>query len=86
MIYIDIFTVCLHLVIEHGETLLHDFFDRHLEQTMDNYLQYRGTMDRQLQAYLELGMDFSNLAEKTFKEMNPMGFFSPTIKNGDEKE
>ena len=76
----------LHLVIQHGETLLHDFFDRHLEQTMDNYLQYRKTMDNQLQTYIEMGMDFSSLAEKTFKEMNPMGFFSPFNENRNEKE
>ena len=76
----------LHLVIRYGDTLLHDFFDTHLEQTMENYLEYRRSMDHQLQSYLEMGMDLSTLAKKTFKEMDPMGFFSSTFDNKDEKE
>ncbi len=65
----------LHLVIQYGENILHDFFDRHLEKTMANYLEYRKAMDDQIHAYLEMGMDFSNLAEKTLKEFDPLGFF-----------
>ncbi len=76
----------LHLVIRYGDTLLHDFFDTHLEQTMENYLEYRRSMDRQLQTYLEMGMDLSTLAKKTFKEMDPMGFFSSTFDSKDEKK
>ena len=43
-------------------------------------------MDQQLQVYLEMGMDLSNLAEKTFKEMYPKGPFSDTFGNKDEKK
>jgi len=76
----------LHLVIQYGENILHDFFDRHLEKTMENYLEYRKTVDDQIQAYLGMGMDFSNLAEKTLKTMGPMGFFSSPFTSQDNKD
>lgn len=71
----------LHLVIQFGENLLHDFFERYLEKTMENYLIYRKTMDDQVNAYLDLGMDFSNLAEKTLKDLESINIFSETMKN-----
>ena len=74
----------LHLVIQYGENLLHDFFDKHLEKIMKNYLEYRNAMDDQIHAYLGMGMDFSNLTEKTFKKMGPMGFFSTAFGNKDD--
>lgn len=70
----------LHLVIQFGENLLHDFFDKYLEKTMENYLIYRKTMDDQVNAYLNMGMDFSNLAEKTIKDMESLNIFSETMK------
>jgi polyhydroxyalkanoate synthesis repressor PhaR len=70
----------LHLVIQFGENLLHDFFDKYLEKTMENYLVYRKTMDDQVHAYLDMGMDLSNLAEKTMKDMESMNIFTDTFK------
>ena len=66
----------LHLVIQYGENLLHEFFDKYLEKTIENYLDYRKRMDDQFNAYLEMGMGFTNFAEKAFKEINPASFFS----------
>jgi len=70
----------LHLVIQFGENVLHEFFDKYLEKTMENYLMYRKTMDDQVNAYLGMGMDFSNLAEKTMKEMESVNIFSEAFK------
>jgi len=70
----------LHLVIQFGENLLHEFFDKYLEKTMESYLVYRKTMDDQVNAYLDMGMDFSSLAEKTMKDMESMNLFSETFK------
>jgi len=71
----------LHLVIQFGENLLHEFFEKYLERTMENYLVYRKTMDDQVNAYLDMGMDFSNLAEKTLKDMESLNIFSKTLKH-----
>lgn len=70
----------LHLVIQFGENLLHEFFESYLEKTMENYLTYRKTMDDQVHAYLDMGMDLSNLAEKTIKDMESLNIFSDTFK------
>lgn len=70
----------LHLVIQFGENLLHEFFEKYLEKTMENYLVYRKTMDDQVNAYLDIGMDFSNLAEKTMKEIESLNIFNKTFK------
>lgn len=66
----------LHLVIQYGESHLHDFFEKYLEMTIENYLGYRKQMDDQMNTYMEMGTDFSTLAEKAFKDMDPMNFFS----------
>ena len=70
----------LHLVIQFGENFLHDFFDKYLEKTMENYLVYRKSMDDQVNVYLDMGMDFSNLAEKTIKDLDSLNFFAKTFK------
>ena len=75
----------LHLVIQYGESHLHEFFEKYLEKTIENYLNYRQQMDDQFNAYLELGMDFSTLAEKTLKGINPANFFSSAFDHKKEK-
>lgn len=76
----------LHLVIQFGENQLHDFFDKYLEKTMENYLLYRKTMDEQVSTYLDLGMDFSSLAEKTIKDLESMNIFAETFKHYSNKK
>jgi polyhydroxyalkanoate synthesis repressor PhaR len=76
----------LHLVIQFGENQLHDFFDKYLEKTMENYLLYRKTMDEQVSTYLDLGMDFSSLAEKTVKDLESMNIFAETFKHYSNKK
>lgn len=76
----------LHLVIQFGENLLHEFFEKYLEKTMENYLVYRKAMDDQVSTYLDMGMDFSNLAEKTLKDMEAMNIFAASFKDSDKKK
>ena len=65
----------LHLVIQYGESLLHEFFDKYLERSIENYLLYKKRMDDQMNAYLEMGMGLSDIAGKTFKNIDPMNIF-----------
>ncbi len=76
----------LHLSIQYGENLLHDFFEKYLEKTIENYLVYRKTMDDQFNAYLDIGADFASFAEKTFKDMESVNIFSDTFKQGSNKK
>lgn len=75
----------LHLVIQHGESDLHEFFDKYLETAIKNYLGLRKQMDDQFRAYMEMGTDFSTMAEKTFKQMDPMSIFSQPFNKKDKE-
>jgi polyhydroxyalkanoate synthesis repressor PhaR len=75
----------LHLVIQFGENQLHEFFDKYLEKTMENYLVYRKTVDDQTIAYLEMGKEFSNLAEKTLKDLESFNMFSEVFTKSSNK-
>lgn len=69
----------LHLIIRFGEGSLSEFFENYLERTIHSYLNYKKNMDEQLRIYLELGMDFSNMAQKTMKDFTPFNpFFDPS--------
>lgn len=79
----------LHLIIQFGENLLHEFFEKYLERTIENYLDYRKRMNDQINAYnayLEMGMDFSSLAGKTFKDIDPLKFFSGANKTANDED
>lgn len=76
----------LHLVIQFGENLLHEFFDKYLEKTMENYLDYRKSMDDQVNTYLNMGMGFSSLTEKTLKDIEKLNLFNEMFKQYDGKK
>jgi polyhydroxyalkanoate synthesis repressor PhaR len=61
----------LSLLIRYGDSVLSEFFDKYLEQTLKNYLAYKSAMDDQFQKWLELGQDFSNLTQKAMTGLTP---------------
>lgn len=68
----------LHLVIQYGESVLEEFFSKYLQQTIQNYLNYKKTADEQFRKWLELGMDLSEKAQKTMTDLTPFqSFFKP---------
>ena len=76
----------LHLVIQYGESHLHDFFEQYLETTIENYLGFRKQMDDQVKNYMAMGMDMSTMAEQTFKNMDLMNFFSKAMAQQNKKD
>jgi polyhydroxyalkanoate synthesis repressor PhaR len=77
----------LYLIIRYGETVLSEFFEKYLEQTLQNYFAYKSAMDEQFRKWLDLGMDFSAMTQKTVGQLNPfMDLFSnPSRKKEGEK-
>jgi len=78
----------LHLVIEHRE-VLSEFFEKYLELTIKNYLLYRAAFDEQFKSWLEVGKNFSTIAQKTMPSAAPWeSFFDLFLseKKVDEKE
>ncbi len=51
----------LYLIIQYGENVLTDFFEKYLEQTIKNYLMYRNMADDQFKKWLEYGENFSKI-------------------------
>jgi len=47
----------LHLIIQYGENVLSEFFEKYLELTIRNYLAYKATLDQQFRNWLEMGKD-----------------------------
>lgn len=61
----------LSLIIRYGDSVLSEFFDHYLEQTLKNYLGYKSAMDSQFRTWLELGHDFSSLTQKAMANFTP---------------
>ncbi|MBW2612534.1 MAG: transcriptional regulator [Deltaproteobacteria bacterium] len=51
----------LHLIIQHGDGALSEFFDKYLHKTIQNYLEYKKAFDDQFSKWLEVGTDMSKL-------------------------
>ena len=51
----------LHLIIQHGEGALNDFFDKYFQKTIQNYLDYKKTFDDQFSKWLEVGTDMRKM-------------------------
>ncbi|QTA88724.1 polyhydroxyalkanoate synthesis regulator DNA-binding domain-containing protein [Desulfonema magnum] len=75
----------LHLIIRSGEDVLSEFFENYLEKAIESYLTYKKTMDEQFKICLELGMDFSNMAKKTMKDITPFGSFFDSASDETDK-
>ena len=66
----------LHVIIRYGDNQLNEFFGKHLEQIMKNYLAYKSQVDDQFKRWMEVGLNFSEMAKESVKTMTPFSFFS----------
>jgi len=68
----------LHLIIQYGENILGEFFEKYLEQTIKNYLSYKTMTDDQFRKWLDLGMDLSSLTTQPITSLPVFrSFFDP---------
>jgi polyhydroxyalkanoate synthesis repressor PhaR len=61
----------LYLIIQYGENVLTDFFEKYLEQTIKNYLMYRNMADDQFKKWLEYGEKFSTMNPQAMAGLSP---------------
>ncbi len=59
----------LHLSIQYGETILREFFEKYLQQTLESYLTHKAAVDDHFSKMLDLGLGFSDLAQKSMYDM-----------------
>ena len=61
----------LHLMIQFGETVLAEFFEKYLQQVVRNYLAYKTSVDAQFAKWLDLGAQLSQQAPQVAPPFNP---------------
>jgi polyhydroxyalkanoate synthesis repressor PhaR len=59
----------LHLFIQYGETVLNEFFEKYLQQTLKSYLAYKASFDEQFARWLDLGANLTDSAQKAFQDL-----------------
>lgn len=65
----------LHLIIQYGDNVLNEFFEKYLQQTITNYLAFRSAFDEQFSKWLDLGTDLADLAQKAMTDLTPQKSF-----------
>ena len=83
----------LYLIIQYGENVLTDFFEKYLEQTIRNYLLFRNMADDQFKKWLEYGENYPKMSSPPLGGLSPFqamfDVFTPetnTPKSPEEKE
>jgi polyhydroxyalkanoate synthesis repressor PhaR len=61
----------LHLIIQYGETVLNEFFEKYLEHTIKNYLLFRNLADDQYKKWLDLSANNSLSDPQTLSNLSP---------------
>ncbi len=57
--------------------MLQEFFDKHLQEAIQSYLQYRQAFNDQFSKWLNMGMNYSEMAQKAMKDLTAFPGFSP---------
>lgn len=60
----------LHLIIRSGSTVLQEFFEKHLQDAINSYLQLKQVLDSQFSKWLNMGMNYSDMAHTAMKGMS----------------
>jgi len=73
----------LHLIIQYGENILNEFFQKYLEHVLKNYLSYRTMTDSQFKKWLDRDIDYSAINPfNPFFDIFPSPPDSPEKRNG----
>jgi polyhydroxyalkanoate synthesis repressor PhaR len=81
----------LYLIIQYGENVLTDFFEKYLEKTIKNYLLFRNMADDQFKKWLEYGENYSKTDPRNLAVLSPFKslfdlFAIPAKKNQKEEK
>lgn len=61
----------LHLIIQYGDNILGEFFNKYMQKSIQHYINYKTTVEAQYDKWMDLGKDASEMAEKAVKNMQP---------------
>jgi polyhydroxyalkanoate synthesis repressor PhaR len=75
----------LHLIIQYGDNLLGEFFDKYLQLTINSYLAYKAAFDEQFKTWIDLGMDMSELSPQSMAKLAPFKSFFDVFAEANEE-
>ncbi len=79
----------LYLIIQYGENVLTDFFEKYLEQTIRNYLLFRNMADDQFKKWLEFGEKYPTMNPTDLAALSPFkpmfDLFAPGAQKADTR-
>lgn len=76
----------LHLIIQYGDNVLGEFFEKYLQQMIQTYLTHKHTVDDQFKQWLDLGLNFSNQAQKDMTGLAPLKSFFEQFSSLSQKQ
>jgi polyhydroxyalkanoate synthesis regulator protein len=65
----------LQMLIRYGDNILSEFFEKHLQKTIENYINQKSAFDDNFRKMLEFSTELSGVAQKTITEMSPFNTF-----------
>ena len=70
-----------------GDNILAEFFEKYLQQTIQNYLSHKAAVDDQFKQWLEMGLNFTQKAQKTMVDLSPFkSFLDPFNSSSNDSE
>ena len=76
----------LHLIIQYGDNILGEFFEKYLQQMITTYVAHKNAVDVQFKRWLEMGLDYSNMAQKTMTGLTPFKSFFDQFSSFSDKQ
>jgi len=58
----------LHLIIQHGDTLLGEFFDKYFHPAIQNYVKAKGRFEEQFKKWIDSSMDIPGMKSNPMKD------------------
>jgi polyhydroxyalkanoate synthesis repressor PhaR len=69
----------LHLIIQYGDNVLHEFFEKYLQQVVEAYLEYRKSVDEQFRNWLMLGSELSRVTQENIRCLSSLNPFAESL-------
>jgi polyhydroxyalkanoate synthesis repressor PhaR len=77
----------LHLIIQYGDNVLGEFFEKYLQQMIQAYIAHKHATDKQFQKWLDMGFDFSKMAQEAMTGITPFeSLFDPFLFSSKKKK
>ena len=80
-------TPVLHLIIQYGDNVLGEFFEKYFQPAIQNYIRAKGMFEEQFKKWIDMSMDLSGMSANPMKD-NPQfqSFLNFFANKGEEKK